>query len=361
MDDSQPKTLSFHDPCIEGYAALILEMRSHGTGVIEAIQQFRERFPESTLTFPDIGSAYGDADPRRILERCLGLRQRERMNKAVEKQRREAVSNAKRPIRRAILKESREARRQIEDELHQALNRAINDEGHWRGAEAYLHTIDRLARRISPVAQGCMDLGETLGYAQDLDDRFLNGTAEIDDLFVRDGGGYALYSPIDGSSGLHLRREQWSRVIASDAVLLAWNLRYRGAGRKNETKGLSGEEGRRRGIAQRITGRRDGINTRSMRDMAQNVMPWLSERYAERATALAVCRGIPKGDVPAFVRNLADAFPEERLVLKAGIAGEKLKAARPGSSTSECPVKTVPFSNFYRSRTGEAVQQVLFA
>lgn len=321
--------LSFDDPCIEEYTHYLLQLRSDDLGVIEAIERFRDHFPDTVLKFPDLGCAYLDPDPRRVIARSLGLRQRADMDAAVEKQRRASVAEAKRPIRRAILKESREALRQIEDELQYALHDAVDEEGRWIRPDAYCDVVGALAQRIVASASGCMDLGETLGYAAYLDKKFVDGTAEMADLFVRDGGGYGYLVSKMGNSSLYLRREHWARAVASDAVLLGWNLRYRGAGRKNETKGLSAEEGKRRGISQVITGRRDGINTRSMRDVAAKLVPWLCQRYAQRAEALAQLRELPVHRTPAFVANVASDFPLTQLASRTGITYSKLKSARP--------------------------------
>lgn len=312
--------ISFVHPLVETYCTALAESRAAGLDVVGTVQAFQARFPASGLTWPDIACAFLDPQPATTLDRILGRRERERMDRVAEADARARLAEAKRPIRKAILRESREAIRQAIDLMDAAFASAVADDGHWTGPSwiAYEASMRDLHRRFGICAHGFSSANEGDCCKQEYENRILAGEQDYHLLFSNDGGAYARFAPGDETDDLHVRREHYGAILARDPVLIARSLRYRGGNRPNESKGLSGEEGIRRTLSATITGRRDGIETRSQVKMIQVLVPHILRVMRQRAQRLAKERDIPPSQREDFIRT---ATSPSLMVMPLGTCG----------------------------------------
>jgi hypothetical protein len=169
---------------------------------------------------------------------------------------------------------------------------------------SYVAAMRVIHHRIHAVAAGFGQWEETIDYQKHIDEEFLAGRASPWTLFVCDGGPYAAWHPADGTDPLPIRRDHMGRILAYEPVLACLRLRYRGAGRRPESKGLTGEEGWRRTISAAVTGSRSTLNTRSQVQMAAVLMPHARRTLAQRLMGLAERRGQSFALRQTWVKNM---------------------------------------------------------
>jgi hypothetical protein len=262
-------------------------LRDHGDqdDIAGTVAAFRATFPDAGLAFPDLGAALLAADPLGILRHALALRTAESAQRHAAIQEQTAAHARLDAARASLLRRSRAAlhasEQALDDALWTALGRCLADAPTHQTLASYHQTVVAIAGGLRPESIGsdgrwCGEGPDTTDVQFLLDRRRNKTTWEDDDLLVNEGGIYA------HCAAGPLRRDHAGKLVASDAVLLGRALRYRGCGRRNESKGIRQEEGWRRTLGQVLCGDRAGLNTRSRAALADVILPWCAQIRTQR-------------------------------------------------------------------------------
>lgn len=285
---------AFEDERIDLYATWY-ESSAHTGDIAQTVAAFRQAFPETPLSWPDIGKAAlcSQSVRRDVLRTLLRIRESMAQEKAIEHATRLVQAERIAQARKELLRQSRETLRSTQEAMDQALGRLLvtllEDSASWqeiaRQNAAYALKIKELiGSGLRPSSIG--SVGRWTGEGPDAVDamatrgiRQAKAVLDTGDLLVREGGMYTTITAGD------LRRDHAGKLAASDPILIGRVLRYRGGDRLNESKGIFAEEGWRRTLSEVITGRRDGINTRSRTQMRAILIPWTTHIMRKRVRA----------------------------------------------------------------------------